>query len=406
MSSAPITTKFQANAPVIMRHIMGAVQIVIVSEEDAAAILGNMGVETGGFSLREEAGKPNKDSRGYGWCQWTGMDPGERRLLFEQWCKSNGYSDVVSNPGGCPEERYDGACFGYFIYESTKTWEKRVFTSGGTISGVFYPSLKDCSTLEKKTTSFMRLFERPGTPHEDWRWEMAREALRLYRGEAGVPVMRYSDIAISSGHSSKCQGAVGILNEVTEARAVVNRVADELLKRGVNVRTFHDDVSTTQSANLDAIVNWHNKQTRQLDVSVHFNAHHTTSDPMGTEVLWKTQEDLADDLSQAIALGGKFKDRGPKYRDNLAFLNGTKMPAVLLEICFVDSSADANLYKANFAAICRSIADCLGGPLTEEVVPEPEPVPEPVPPDTQQGVVDIVVSGEVQVIVNGKLVFP
>ena len=53
----------------------------------------------------------------------------------------------------------------------------------------------------------------------------------------------------------------------------------------------------TSQTNLNTIVNWHNKQTRELDVSVHFNAYETTSKPMGTECLYKTQEALAKEVS-------------------------------------------------------------------------------------------------------------
>jgi hypothetical protein len=186
MSGAPITPKFQTDAPLIMRALIRDLAAFNLSAEDAAAILGNMGCETGGFSLRCEAGKPNKDSTGYGWCQWTGMDEGERRLLFEQWCKANGYDDVVANPNDSSESDYEGACYGYFIHEISNTWEKRVLTDGGTISGVYYYPLGECKTLDEKTISFMKLFERPGTPHEDWRIEMAHEALRLYE-DFGFP---------------------------------------------------------------------------------------------------------------------------------------------------------------------------------------------------------------------------
>jgi N-acetylmuramoyl-L-alanine amidase len=191
-------------------------------------------------------------------------------------------------------------------------------------------------------------------------------------------VVTYQTIVISSGHSTKCQGAVGIINEVTEATKVSDRVALEMEKRGAEVSVFHDTKSTTQSANLNAIVNYHNARERQLDVSVHFNAYQTTSKPMGTEVLYVTQEALARELSAAIAKAGGFIDRGPKKRTDLAFLNNTEEPAVLLEICFVDSSADVELYRKNFDRICEAIADVLCGVEEEEIVPKPEP-PKPEP---------------------------
>src|SRR5262245_34874208 len=94
---------------------------------------------------------------------------------------------------------------------------------------------------------------------------------RLYRGDdedrgTGAQMTR---IAISSGHGKYIRGARGDpvppqLDEVDEARKVVERVADFLRGAGVEVATFHDNTSTTQSQNLDTIVNWHNRQTRDL----------------------------------------------------------------------------------------------------------------------------------------------
>src|SRR5580765_829868 len=79
-------------------------------------------------------------------------------------------------------------------------------------------------------------------------------------------------VVISSGHGLYVRGACGILDEVDEARRVVNRVAEELQSRGADVMAFHDNSSKSQNENLSAIVNFHNAQERDLDVSVHFNA--------------------------------------------------------------------------------------------------------------------------------------
>jgi N-acetylmuramoyl-L-alanine amidase len=163
-------------------------------------------------------------------------------------------------------------------------------------------------------------------------------------------------VAISSGHGLYVRGASGYLDEVDEARKVVNRVAELLDDAGVSVSMFHDNTSKTPSENLNRICAWHNSQTRDLDVSVHFNAYETTSSPMGTEVLYVTQEELARGVSAAIAKAGTFIDRGPKERTDLAFLNGTTEPAILIEVCFVDSRADADLYDEHFDAICLAIA--------------------------------------------------
>lgn len=166
------------------------------------------------------------------------------------------------------------------------------------------------------------------------------------------------NIVISSGHGKLIRGASGIIDEVDEARRVVDAVADYLLRLDVNVKVYHDDVSTTQSENLERIVDYHNSQTRDIDISVHFNAYTSTENPMGTEVLYVTQAEIASRVVNEIAKCGKFTNRGAKKRTDLYFLNNTEAPAILIETCFVDSAADVATYEENFEAICRGIA-CL-----------------------------------------------
>ena len=169
-------------------------------------------------------------------------------------------------------------------------------------------------------------------------------------------------ICISSGHGKKVSGAAGIVDEVTEARRVVDQLAIDLEKRGVEVMTFHDDTSDSQSENLTTIVDWHNSHERDLDCSIHFNAYEQVDHGMGTECLYVTQSALASEIAAAIAQSGLI-NRGAKKRTDLKFLNSTEMPSVLVEVCFVDSETDCDIYEDQFEAICASIADVLGGAL-------------------------------------------
>lgn len=180
--------------------------------------------------------------------------------------------------------------------------------------------------------------------------------------------MSFKSVVISSGHGKIVRGASGILDEVDQARRVVEAVAEELRNRGAQVVTFHDDTSTSQSENLETIVDFHNSKSRQLDISVHFNAYVACSGPMG-RVLYQSQSTLAGQMSTAIAKAGYFINRGGKKRTDLYFLNQTDGPAILLEICFVDSQTDADLYEANFEAICTAIATTLRHEEGTETVP-------------------------------------
>ena len=222
-----------------------------------------------------------------------------------------------------------------------------------------------------------------------------------------ITVMPYERIVISSGHGKYVRGASGILDEVDEARRVVERVAEKLEERGVDVVVFHDNTSQTQGENLDCIVAYHNSQDRDLDVSIHFNAYVETTKPMGVECLFVTQSELAGEISRAISDATGLPDRGAKKRTDLAFLNGTDMPSILVETVFVDSSADAEAYDENFEAICDAIATVLGGESeVDEIEPPPgeeKPPRPPRPPAHQSPTIrlDFEVTGDVTIIVNG-----
>jgi hypothetical protein len=192
-------------------------------------------------------------------------------------------------------------------------------------------------------------------------------------------------IAISAGHSKDVRGAAGPapwgLDEVNEARRVTARVGEILNAGGVPTKTWWDDVSKSQSENLGRICDWHNAQSRDIDVSIHFNAYQvTTSKPMGVEVLYVTQQELAKRVCDAIVAACDLPNRGAKLRSDLAFLNNTDKPAVLVETCFVDAKIDADTFRRAFEPVCLAIAEGLAGQ---------ELGSEPAPPEAERPPVDL-----------------
>ena len=195
-----------------------------------------------------------------------------------------------------------------------------------------------------------------------------------------------NSIAISSGHALYVRGASDIIDEVNEARKVVAQVVAYLKQLGVTVYEFHDNTSKTQNQNLSTIVNFHNSKNRELDVSIHFNSSGRTNNPLGVEVLYYDQSGLAANVSQAIANASGLRNRGAKQRKELYFLRKTVKPAILIEVCFVTSTADVELYRRNFDAICRAIAETLSGKKISQPVPQTGDTYTVQPGDTLWGI--------------------
>jgi N-acetylmuramoyl-L-alanine amidase len=172
--------------------------------------------------------------------------------------------------------------------------------------------------------------------------------------------MSYSQINISSGHSINCQGASDIINEVSEARKVVDRIYEMCKAMGIEVYKYHD-TSSSSSQNLANIANWHNRFKDGIDISIHFNCYQLTTNSMGTEVCYYSQSQLANQVSSAISRASGLKDRGGKERKGLYVLRHTNKPMLLIEVCFCDSSYDVQKYRENFDGICSAIIEALTG---------------------------------------------
>ncbi len=186
---------------------------------------------------------------------------------------------------------------------------------------------------------------------------------------------------ISSGHSKYVLGACSYIDEVTEARKIVGKVAEYLKDLGCDVYEFHDNISKNPRDNINTIVSYHNGKNRDLDISIHLNAASKTNNPRGVEVLYVSDSGkaIAEKVVAAISKASGLKNRGAKKRTNLGFLNGTSKTAILIEVCFVDSKADVEIYKRKFTEICAAISESVSGKeiknktVNKQSTPEKEP---------------------------------
>lgn len=144
-------TLFITMAPAIMRMLMRDFAPFLA--EDAAAVLGNLGHESGGFRFLQEKKPLVPGSRGgWGWAQWTGP----RRKAFEAFISAHGFDPASAD-----------ANYG-FLRQELQTTEKAAI-----------PAVRKARTLEAKVKAFELAFERasPKYKHYDSRVVWAKKAL-------------------------------------------------------------------------------------------------------------------------------------------------------------------------------------------------------------------------------------
>ena len=186
-------------------------------------------------------------------------------------------------------------------------------------------------------------------------------------------------VNVHGGHSLKCRGASGLLDEVNEDRAVKNKVIELLRANGHTVYDCTDDACATQNANLRNIINKCNSHKVDLDVSIHLNAGGGT----GTEVYVYSDSSKAKGYAQRIvnnisnSLG--IRNRGVKTRTNLYVLRKTKSPSLLIECCFVDNATDKEKWNVDKCAkaIVEGVLNTTVNNVTHTEAPKPTPAPAP-----------------------------
>ncbi|EOE7203674.1 N-acetylmuramoyl-L-alanine amidase [Clostridioides difficile] len=164
-------------------------------------------------------------------------------------------------------------------------------------------------------------------------------------------------IAIVPGHtlSGKGTGATGYIDEGKENRILTDLIVKWLKQGGATVYTGKVDKSNNYLAEQCEIAN---RQNVDLAVQIHFNANKTTLNAMGTETIYKTNNGKVYAERVNKKLSTIFKNRGAKSDvRGLYWLSHTKAPAILIEVCFVDSKADTDYYIKNKNTVAKLIAE-------------------------------------------------
>lgn len=165
-------------------------------------------------------------------------------------------------------------------------------------------------------------------------------------------------IMLDAGHGGRDPGAVyNGRQEKDDTLELVLAVGEILQNNGIDVeytRTTDVYESPYQKA-MEA-----NEAGVDYFVSIHRNSFPRPNEVNGVESLVYNKSGIKYEMAQNInaqleTVG--FVNLGVKERPNLVVLRRTKMPAVLVEVGFINSDVDNNLFDANFDDIASAIAD-------------------------------------------------
>lgn len=163
-------------------------------------------------------------------------------------------------------------------------------------------------------------------------------------------------ILFDYGHGGKDPGATyKDRHEADDVLSIGQAIAKRLRAAGVVI----DETRTTNTTlSLEQRVKIELKKTYDFFISIHRNAFKPEVGA-GAEVyvyrFYNTKsKPLAAKIQKAL-VGVGFRDRGVKDAD-FYVLKHTKAPALLLEIGFIDNSADNRLFDSKFEAIVDGIS--------------------------------------------------
>ena len=191
-------------------------------------------------------------------------------------------------------------------------------------------------------------------------------------------------IMLDSGHGGRDPGAVyNGRQEKDDALRLALAIGEILQDRGVDVLyTRTEDVyeSPFEKA-MEA-----NTADADFFLSIHRNSYPTDNTVSGVESLIYDKSgikfEMAENINEQLEAVG-FVNLGVKERPNLVVLKRTRMPAVLVEVGFINSATDNQLFDENFQdiveAIAAGIVDTLGLDPVENAVEVSAKVPVSVP---------------------------
>ena len=175
-------------------------------------------------------------------------------------------------------------------------------------------------------------------------------------------------VFINPGHcpgvdSGACNGYYQV-NEADIVADVGSLVKHYLLEAGLEVIILQSDNLCGENPRWPNVCLSANNSGADIFVSIHCNSDQS-GNAHGTETLvfskWSRSDRLAHCIQAQIVNSLGTRNRGVKARPELAVLKHTNMPAVLVELAFINNMEDCELLvtrKDDFArAVARGITD-------------------------------------------------
>ncbi|KMT21170.1 N-acetylmuramoyl-L-alanine amidase [Clostridium cylindrosporum] len=175
-------------------------------------------------------------------------------------------------------------------------------------------------------------------------------------------------IGIDMGHTFNPAnyGGVGIRNEVEETRKVGEKLIRYLECMGHRIVNVTVDYADTQEESLSERVRRANAQRLDLFVSLHFNKFN--GERNGSEVYTYRGRRLPAAVRTLNNLGNLgFKKTGIFDGSKLYLIKNTKAPAMLVEIAYIDSPIDMEIYDPELVA--RALAEGITGQKIPQACP-------------------------------------
>ena len=179
-------------------------------------------------------------------------------------------------------------------------------------------------------------------------------------------------IVVDSGHGGEDPGAVYQGRQEKDDNLRLALEVGRLLEAGRQdvVYTRTTDVYQTPFEKAQIA----NREEADYFISIHRNSSPRSNQYQGVETLIYDKSGIKLEMAEAIdgALEDVgFRNLGVKERPGLVVLRRTNMPALLIEVGFINSEADNQLFDEKFSEIAEAIAEAILGTLDQETVEDP-----------------------------------